>query len=315
LESEIWIKPVAIFPDPFRQGFGILALCEGYRKDRVTPAKGNYRWIARKVFEETQHEDPWFGIEQEFFLMQQENSTMKRPLGWPDRGVPVPQGIYYCSAGGEACFGRIVSETHLRVCLLAGLHIGGTNAEVGIGQWEFQCGICKGIEIGDHLWMARYLLQRVAELFNVEISFHPKPIRIPGWNGSGNHTNYSTNSTRGEGGMKAIEEQLKKLEEAHLDHIKIYGEDNDLRLSGKYETSSIHKFSYGVGDRSSSCRIPVLTAAEGKGYYEDRRPASNMDPYIVGAGLADTTILNGKYRAELLKAGAEIESLPPPGFH
>lgn len=240
---------------------------------------------------------------------------MKRPIGWPDRGVPVPQGIYYCSVGSEACFGRIVSETHLRLCLKAGINIAGTNAEVGIGQWEFQCGICKGIEIGDHLWIARYLLERVAELFNVEVSFHPKPIRIPGWNGSGNHTNYSTKSTRKEGGMKAIDEHMKLLEKSHLDHIKIYGEDNDLRLSGKYETSSMDKFSYGIGDRSSSVRIPVMTAAEGKGYYEDRRPASNMDPYVVGAVIADTTLLDGKYREVLLKAGAEKEAEKPPGFH
>jgi glutamine synthetase len=274
-------------------------------KDRQTPAKGNYRWIANAVFEEAKDEDPWFGIEQEYYLMLQENSTMKRPLGWPERGVPVPQGIYYCSAGGEAAFGRIIAETHLRLCIKAGINIDGINAEVGIGQWEFQCGICKGIEIGDHLWMARYILQRVGELFNVEVSFHPKPIRIAGWNGSGNHTNFSTISTRKEGGMKVIEEHMKLLQEAHLDHIKIYGEDNDLRLSGKYETSSIHKFSYGIGDRSASCRIPVMTAAEGKGYYEDRRPASNMDPYIVSAVLADTTILKGRHRARLLKYGAE----------
>lgn len=315
-ESEIWIKPVAIFPDPFRPGCGLLALCEGYLKDRATPAKGNYRWIAAKVFNESKDEDPWYGIEQEYYLMQQENSLLKRPLGWPDRGVPVPQGIYYCGVGSEACFGRIVAETHLRLCLKAGINIAGINAEVGIGQWEFQCGICKGMEIGDHLWMARYILERVGELYNVEVSFHPKPIQIPGWNGSGNHTNFSTASTRAEGGLKVIEEHMKKLEAAHLDHIQIYGKDNDLRLSGKYETSSIHKFSYGIGDRSSSCRIPVITAAQGKGYYEDRRPASNMDPYIVGAVLADTTILDGKYRSDLIKAGEEIERpAAPPGLH
>ena len=57
-----------------------------------------------------------------------------------------------------------------------------------------------------------------------------------------------------------------------------YGEGNEKRLTGACETADINTFSYGVADRGCSVRIPRDTAAEGCGYLEDRRPASNVDP-------------------------------------
>lgn len=65
----------------------------------------------------------------------------------------------------------------------------------------------------------------------------------------------------------------------HKEDIKYLGEDNHLRLSGKFETSSIEEFSFGIGDRGASIRIPRLVASKGYGYFEDRRPASNLNPY------------------------------------
>jgi glutamine synthetase len=301
-ESEIWLKPVFMCPDPFREGFGIIVLCEGYLQDRTTPARANFRYLASKVMKETEHEDPWFGVEQEYFLLNPELTITKRPLGWPERGLPTPQGDYYCSAGSQNSFGRLIAETHLRLCVKAGLTIAGINAEVAPGQWEFQCGIARGIQLGDHMWVSRYILNRVAELYGAEVNIQPKPVNIKGWNGSGCHTNYSTKSTRADGGWKTIEEHLKRLGEAHKEHISVYGRDNHMRLTGKYETSSMEKFSWGTGNRAASVRIPVGTEKDQKGYYEDRRPASNMDPYVVSAILVDTTILEGKYRKEIVKA-------------
>ena len=96
----------------------------------------------------------------------------------------------------------------------------------------------------------------------------------------------------GTGGMKYIEDFMTKLGAKHATHLEVYGDDNNKRLTGHHETSSMEKFSYGVGNRAASVRIPTSTrAANGKGYIEDRRPASNIDPYIVAAIIADTTLL------------------------
>jgi glutamine synthetase len=246
-------------------------------------------------------------------LLVPDINIVKRPLGWPEKGLPSPQGMYYCSAGAQNAFGRQIAETHLRICINAGLKIAGINAEVAPGQWEFQCGIARGMELGDHLWVARYLLNRVGEIMHAEVNIQPKPINVKGWNGSGCHCNYSTKSTRSEGGYEVIKEHCKRLEEAHKSHIQVYGRDNHLRLSGKYETSSMDKFSYGVANRAASVRIPVGTESEKKGYYEDRRPASNMDPYVVSAILVDTTVLKGKYREDILKKYEEFSKVRESG--
>jgi glutamine synthetase len=96
-----------------------------------------------------------------------------------------------------------VNEAHLRYCLNAGLKICGTNGEVAPSQWEFQIGIAHGIEIGDHLWMARFILERLGEEFGVDVCYDPKPVQGD-WNGSGAHTNYSTTKTRAPNGYEYI---------------------------------------------------------------------------------------------------------------
>jgi len=152
------------------------------------------------------------------------------------------------------------------------------------------------------MWLARYILLRLGEEYGLDVIFEPKPIRGT-WNGSGCHTNYSTNETRGKNGLDVIiKEHMPKLKEKHLEHIFVYGEGNKFRLTGSYETSSHDQFSYGEGNRACSIRIPVTTCFNKNGYYEDRRPASNIDPYLVSGIIVDTTLLDSKHTPEIVKA-------------
>jgi glutamine synthetase len=273
--SDVYLRPCAVFPDPLRGSPNILVLAECWNADG-TPNKYNYRHECAKVMEQYADQKPWFGLEQEYTLLDLDN----RPFGWPTGGFPAPQGEYYCGVGTGKVVQRDVVEAHYKACLYAGINISGTNAEVMPAQWEYQVGPCEGIEMGDHLWMARFLLQRISEDFACKVSLHPKP--IPGdWNGTGLHSNFSTEAMRKEGGMKFIEQAIKNLEPHHAACIKEYGENNELRLTGRHETGSIDHFTYGVANRGSSIRIPRECAAKGYGYFEDRRPASNADPYRI----------------------------------
>lgn len=96
---------------------------------------------------------------------------------------------------------------------------------------------------------------------------------------------------RSPGGMAAIEAAIKKLEGRHKEHIAVYGADNSLRLTGRHETGSIDSFTYGVANRGTSIRIPREVAQKGYGYFEDRRPASNADPYQITGILVETVSL------------------------
>lgn len=283
--SEVSLIPVCLFPDPFRSSGNYLALCECYDSEG-NPSRTNNRHNANITFSKMAIEEPWYGLEQEYVLMKN-----NRPLGWPADKDPKPQGNYYCGVGSNNIVGRDVIEEHYEKCLKAGIKISGINAEVMLGQWEFQIGICQDISAGDHLWMARYILHRVCEKHGVECTLHPKPIK-GNWNGSGCHVNYSTKSMRIPGsGYNCILSAIEKLKEKHLEHMNIYGELNIERLTGLHETSSYNNFTWGIADRGASIRIGRDTFQNKCGYLEDRRPASNIDPYLVTAKIFETTVL------------------------
>lgn len=286
--SDILIRPIAVFKNPFTTympEFSFLVLCDCYNKDG-TPHETNKRFKCIETFEKCKDEEPLFGIEQEYILFGRNNL----PLDWKEHLEPGKgaQGPYYCSVGGDRCFGRKIAEKHLQLCLEAGIEICGINAEVMASQWEYQIGPLPPLEVSDHLWMSRYILMRVTEDFGCYASFHPKPYKGD-WNGSGGHTNFSTKKMREEGGINIIIKACEKLKENHNEHMQVYGKYNDERLTGLHETSSINDFSWGFSDRNKSIRIPLNVVKNARGYLEDRRPASNLDPYLVTEKLMLTT--------------------------
>ena len=272
--SEIVLRPCRIFNCPFRQSSGnnYMVMCSSYDTDG-NPAKYNNRDVAKNIFTKYEKSNPWYGLEQEYFIYDKNTNY---PLGYYDT-CPA-QGQYYCSVGTQNAFGRKMVEQHLDYCLTAGINISGINAEVAPGQWEFQIGPVLGIDASDQLWMARYILEKISESYNFYIVYHPKPLQGD-WNGSGCHVNFSTENTRGDGGLSEIYTMMDKLSLKHDDHMMVYGKYNKNRMSGIHETSSYDKFTYGVANRQASVRIPSETVKNGKGYFEDRRPAANIDPY------------------------------------
>ena len=210
------------------------------------------------------------------------------PLGFPLGGFPGPQGMYYCSVGGMNTHGRSFVEEHANLCLEAGINFEGINQEVACGQWEFQLFAKGAKKAGDELWVARYLLDRLTEDYNYYIDYHPKPIKGD-WNGSGMHANFSNTTLRECGSQEIFEKICESFRPVTKEHIDVYGVDNEQRLTGEHETASITDFSYGVSDRGASIRIPIATVENGwKGWLEDRRPASNGDPYKIAGRIIKT---------------------------
>ena len=279
--SDCVLKPVFSCPDPIRGGDHKLVLCEVYLVDG-TPHPSNHRAPLLPIAAQYADQDSWFGIEQEYTFFQE-----GRPLGFPAVGFPAPQGPYYCGVGADEVFGREIVEKHLDACIEAGLAISGINAEVMPGQWEFQIGPAGPVDVADHLWIARWLLYRIAEEFDVAATLDAKPAKGD-WNGAGAHTNFSTKAMReGYDAIIAACEALGgpgKVEE----HIAGYGHDIESRLTGSHETAPYNEFSYGVSNRGASIRIPWQVAQDGKGYIEDRRPNANIDPYVVARLITNT---------------------------
>lgn len=292
-DSEVIIRPKAIYRNPYqRSPPGFLVMCDTYNPDG-SPHTTNTRHQAVSDFDTDLQSRPWYGLEQEYFLLKHDTKT---PLGYADYGTtPTPeQGQYYCSVGADNAFGREIANEHMVSCIRAGVKISGINAEVAPGQWEFQVGPCEGIKAGDDLWIARYLLQLIAEYHNVLVTLEPKPLRgAQGeWNGSGCHTNFSTvnmrEGTKDMSGLDHIYSAIDKLSHKHDEHMLVYGVGNILRMTGGHETSSFQKFTHGIADRGTSVRIGNAVVAAGKGYFEDRRPSSNCDPYVVTSKIFTT---------------------------
>jgi glutamine synthetase len=294
-DSEVIIIPRRAILCPFRRSPGtdnhnLIVLCDS-QNHRSDPLESNYRAGAAKIFENKQELRPWFGIEQEFF-MRDVRTGLILGFGEENGSKPVTQGQYYCSVGGLNAFGRAVLEDALSNFLYSKLQVSGINAEVAPGQWEYQIGPVTGIDASDQLYLSRYILERTAESHGISIEYHPKPTGYENWNGSGCHTNFSTKPMRDDGGLHVINDAILKLEKKHTEHMEGYGAHNELRMTGIHETADFAKFTYGRADRGASVRIGNHVYDDGKGYFEDRRPSSNMNPYRVTSMIFEACCLD-----------------------
>ena len=265
--SDCYLKPVRMYKSYDR----IYVFCE------VMDNKNNAHETNDRAKLGKEDESFWVGFEQEYFIRSAHNQNI---LGFDSGTMIDPQGKYYCGVGGQIV-GRNIVEEHLDMCLECGIGIEGINAEVALGQWEYQIFAKGKLLAADDLWMSRYFLYKIAEKYGYQIELHPKPLVIGEWNGSGLHTNFSNKIMREVGGEQYFKSIFNVFESRKNVHMKNYGSDNELRLTGKYETQSINKFSWGISDRGASIRVPMSTAKEWKGYVEDRRPASNANPYKI----------------------------------
>lgn len=265
-----------------------IVLCDVY--DHLgNPLKSNSRKHASEIFEQVKDEEIMFGLEQEYYIVdpvtQLPSSHVFKELVNSRRMIQ--QDYHYCYAGIHENIGRIISEEHMYACIDAGLSISGTNAEVGPHQWEFQIGPVLSIDAADQLVIANFILIKIAEKYQKHIVYDPKPFgdRI---SGSGCHTNVSTKSMREANGYQNIITGIERLRDNVEEAMTIYGDDNKSRLTGKCETASWDTFSYSVGGRDGSIRIGYDTHHNQRGYFEDRRPGANIDPYQVTSYIAKT---------------------------
>jgi len=205
--SDCVLKPVRSYVDPARKN-AFLVVCEVLNPDH-TPHVSNTRALVEDK------EDFWFGFEQEYVFM-----LNGKPLGFPEDGFPAPQGPYYCAVGANKVAGREIVEEHLDVCIEAGIGMTGINAEVMLGQWEYQVFGKGALRASDDLIVSRYLLHRVTESYGIEVTLHPKPVKGD-WNGSGMHVNFSNAEMREAGGKELFESICESFRPVHKEHIEV----------------------------------------------------------------------------------------------
>ncbi len=288
--SDIVLKPVRIVIDPLRTlGYlCYLVLCETYTPHEIH-LYSNTRSVLMEFLNANQgpmgEVVPQFGVEQEYFMGYRNSRDNFVPFVYDETKS---QGNFYCGIGTRNISYRSLAEDHMVACLEADLLFAGYHPEVGPGQWEYQIGHADPIIVADDYVLASFILQRLAEQAEVVLTFHPKPIASGDWNGSGAHVHVSTAESRVHGTSPeghGVGRMIEKLRAKHAEHMEVYGEHNELRLTGKHETSSINEYSAGNSNREASVRVPLE-----ENRIEDRRPAANMDVYLVFERLLRTIL-------------------------
>lgn len=281
--SELFLEPGKVYEHPFRDtGRDYFTICSVHDTDMKPLCNSSNLKILDKKHSDKEF---WASFEQEYFIYSEGN-----PINWTiselSTGVTHHDKLYYCgNIAGGLC--RRIAEEHMSACIKAGIKISGINAEVAKSQWEFQIGPSNPQQAADDLIAARYLLLLICDKYNVRANFDPKPLTISDVC-SGCHINFSDKNIRtSDMSDDFLQPIMDKFERAHDEHIAVCGVGNEFRLSGRCETSSRHKFTWGRGDRTASIRIPKLSNY-GNGYLEDRRPGSNIDPHLALSSIMGT---------------------------
>ena len=273
-ESEIRLEPLWVYSDCTGVDPVVYVLCGTYSATGPTPQNTSHPVVAAA----TAASQIRMAFEQEFFVYDARTGAPYKYAEWSDK----EQGAFYCSVGALSHTGSnafiepLVREVFDRAVAL-GLGVTGYNLEVAPAQGEIQVDNY-GVRAAHDLMMLRYLLWDTLGRHSLYPVFDPKPLG-PSWNGSGLHTNVSTAATMDPaGGPAEIQRILALLAAKHTEWMPLLGDGNAARLTGHHETSSMDRFTWGVGSRAASVRLPT---AVGAGYFEDRRPAANADPYVI----------------------------------
>lgn len=243
----------------------------------------------------------YIGCKQEFYMYPRVSSSVD--VGGGSGKVGLNNSPFYCSINNFNQMERTIMDEFVKeaIDISPSLKISGFN-QVGHRQWKFQVGPSEIMDGCDDLIMARFLMSKIANKYGYNITFHPKPniykdskdSKDSNYNnyydesipGSACHINISTHKMRiepsgedGTNGIHHIMSYLDFLKDYHKDMIMVSGNDNTKRLNGYDETPSLYKYSYKIGSRKVSCRIPINVKQDKYGYFEDRRPGANVDPY------------------------------------
>jgi glutamine synthetase len=287
--SDVILKPKFICLDPFNESNNIsfLVLCDTYNSND-TPHKTNKRVECSIIEEQSTRQNPLFGISQEYIICFLDSSIGNNFYQYAKNESP-----YYCGIGSNKIAIRNIMNDHLTKCLKAGLHFRGMNTGIEANKGEFQLGELSMTLIGDELWVARYILIRVCELYNAYPVFESKDIeKYEKYDISKGYVNFSTNKMRSENGFDNIIETCEKLKLKHKEYLDICGIESTNTNCGIENTNShCENFNFGVSNRTTSVRIPFNAEKNKKGYLEDRRAPANMNPYVVTSIIVKTTCL------------------------
>ena len=186
--------------------------------------------------------------------------------------------------------GRKLAERHLQSCLHAGLKVTET-AQRDAATWSYKLGPLGGLDLADELWMSRFLMLRVSEEAGLPVSFDPAAAGRGDSGGARCCVKYSTAATRQPcSGLAAIQRHLELLQASHLRHLHAYGKGNLQRDHMDFNIS-VGGCGAPVGQLATAAVVvPAKTLLLQSGHYVDRRPPSNMDPYVATMMLVATTL-------------------------